>query len=166
MISTRNKPTRVSKKTATTINYIITKNFAENTFKIAIVKSDVSGHFPIFIFIPSTNLYKKNKIIYQYKRIINDERNEPFLQNLCKYGRDTIKTHQDTNEAYNNFILTFYTITYKIKIKSKNLERPLMTKGIKNLLKRSKVCIQNFQKRNVKTKLKKQKNNIKLQKAF
>ena len=32
-----------------------------------------------------------------------------------------------------------------------------MTKGIKNLLKRSKVCIQNFQKKNVKTKLKKNK---------
>ena len=51
-----------------------------------------------------------------------------FLQNLYQYDWDTIKTHQDTNEAYNNFILTFCTIcdTFfpmnKMKIKTKNLE--------------------------------------------
>ena len=31
---------------------------------------------------------------------------EAFLQNLYQYDWDTIKTHQDANEAYNNSILT------------------------------------------------------------
>ena len=59
MIPTINKPTRVTKKTVTAIVYIITNSFVENTFKTAITKSDVSGHFPICIFIPSTNLFLK-----------------------------------------------------------------------------------------------------------
>ena len=150
MITTIHKPTRLTKKTATAIDGIITNSFVENTFKTAIIKSDVSDHFPICIFIPSTNLFTKNDVIYQYKRTINDKKIEAFLQNLYQYDWDTIKTHQDANEAYNNFISTFCTIydTFfpmnKMKIKTKDLESPWITKGIKNLLKRNNVCIQSF----------------------
>ena len=84
MIPTINKPTRVTKKTATAIDHIITNSFVENTFKTAIIMSDVSDHFPVCIFIPSANLFTKN-VIYQYKRIINDEKIEAFLQNLYQY---------------------------------------------------------------------------------
>ena len=76
------KPTRLTKKTATTINHIITNDFKINTFKIAIIKSDVSNHFPICIFIPSANAFTKTDVIYQYKKTINDEKIEAFLQNL------------------------------------------------------------------------------------
>ena len=107
MIPTVNKPTIVM---ATKINHIIANSFVENTFKTAISKSGVSDHFSICIFIPSTNLFTKNYVIYQYKRIINDEKSEVFLQNLRQYDWDTIKTHQDKKEAYNNFILIFCTI--------------------------------------------------------
>ena len=130
-------PTINNKKTATAIDDIITDGFVENTFKTTIIKSDVSHHFLICIFIPSTNLFTKNDVIYQYKRIINDEKTEAFLQNLYQYDRNTIKTHQDANEAYNNFILTFCTIydTFfpmnKMKIKTKDLESQWITKGIK-----------------------------------
>ena len=58
---------------------------------------------------PSTNLFTKNDVIYQYKRAV-DEKIEAFLQNLYQYVWDTIKTHQVANEAYNNFISTFCTI--------------------------------------------------------
>ena len=110
MIPTINKPTRVTKKSKTATDHIITSSFVENTFKTAIIKSDVSNYFPICIFIPSANLFAISDVIYQYKRIINDEKNEAFLQNLCQYDWDTIKTYQDANEAYNNFILTSCTI--------------------------------------------------------
>ena len=49
---------------------------------------------------------------------------------IYQYDWDTIKTHQDANEAYNNFISTFCTIydTFfpmnKMKIKTKDLESP------------------------------------------
>ena len=60
MISTINKPTRVTKKTATAIDHIITNSFVENIFKTAIIKSDVSDHFPIciFFFLQQTYLQK------------------------------------------------------------------------------------------------------------
>ena len=76
---TINKPTRVTKKSVTAIDHIITNSFVENTFKTAIIKSDVSDHFPVCIFIPSTNLFTKNDVIYQYKRAINDEKIKAFL---------------------------------------------------------------------------------------
>ena len=81
-------------------------------------------------FFPSTNLFTKNGVIYQYKRTINEKKIEAFLQNLYQCDWDTIKTDQDANEAYNNFISTFCTIydTFfpinKMKIKTKDLESP------------------------------------------
>ena len=60
-----------------------------------------------------------------------------FFQNLYQLDWDTIKTHQDANEAYNNSILTFcriydtFFLMNKMKIKPKDLESPLLTKGIK-----------------------------------
>ena len=62
MIPTINKPARV-KKTVTTIDHIITNSFVENTFKTAIIKSDVSDHFSICIFIPSANLFTKSDVV-------------------------------------------------------------------------------------------------------
>ena len=159
MIPTINKATRVTKKTATAIDHIITNSFVENTFKTAIIKTDVSDHFPICIFFPSTNLFTKNDVIYQYKRTINDKKIEAFLQNLYQYDWDTIKTHQDANEAYNNFISTFCTIydiffpMNKIKIKTKDLESPWITKGIKKSSKKKQRLYSKFlKKRNEKTK--------------
>ena len=99
MIPTINKATRVTKKTATAIDHIITNSFVENPFKTAIIKSGASDHFLIRIFIPSTKLFTKNDVIYQYKRIINDEKIEAFLQNLDHYDWNTVKTHQDANEV-------------------------------------------------------------------
>ena len=45
-----NKPTRVTKKTATAIDHIITNCFVDTNFKTAIFKSDISDHFPICVF--------------------------------------------------------------------------------------------------------------------
>ena len=50
MIPTINKPTRVTKHTATAIDNIITNCIINSDFKSAIVKMDLSDHFPI-IFI-------------------------------------------------------------------------------------------------------------------
>ena len=83
MTTAINKLTRVTKKTATAIDHIITNKFLENTYCcFSNNQVRVSDHFPIPIFFPSTNLFTKNDVIYQYKRTINDEKNEAFLQNL------------------------------------------------------------------------------------
>ena len=55
MIPIMYKPTRVTIKDATAIDHIITNSLAENTFKTAIIKSDVLDYFPASF----------NKLIYK-----------------------------------------------------------------------------------------------------
>ena len=50
MTPTTNKPTRVTKDTATVIDHIITNCILNSDFKSAIVKVDLCDHFPV-IFI-------------------------------------------------------------------------------------------------------------------
>ena len=56
MVPTINKPTRVTKYTATAIDNIITNCIINSDFKSAIVKTDLSDHFPI-IFINFIRVY-------------------------------------------------------------------------------------------------------------
>ena len=120
MISAINKPTRITKKTCKNNRYIITNSFVENTLKTAIIKTDVSGQFPIFIFIPLTNLFTKNEVIYQHKRIINYERIEVFIQNIYKYGWIPLKLIRIqmklTIISYQHFIYIMILILFMITI--------------------------------------------------
>ena len=66
MIPIINKPTRVTRKSASAIAHIITNCFAESNFKTAIFKSDISDHFPISAFF-STIAEQTNKgVTYIY----------------------------------------------------------------------------------------------------
>ena len=71
---------------------------------------------------------------------------------ISQYDWDTIKTHQDANEAYNNFISTFCTIydtffpVNKMKI-TKDLESPWITKGIKKSSKKKQCLYSKFLKK-------------------
>ena len=67
IIPTINKPTRVTKRIATPINRIITNCFTENTFKAAIIRSDVSDHFLICIFFLQQNSLQKIKLSINIK---------------------------------------------------------------------------------------------------
>ena len=51
MIPTINKPTRITSYTATAIGTIITNSIFDNDFERAIIKTDVSDHFPIIFTI-------------------------------------------------------------------------------------------------------------------
>ena len=59
MISTINKTTTVTRKTAPAIDHILTNSFTDTVFKTAIFKSNISDHFPICFMIPSC--YETNK---------------------------------------------------------------------------------------------------------
>ena len=87
MIPTINKPTRVTRKTATAIDHILTNSFIDTTIKTGIIKSDVLDHFHICLFIPSEKVSVENEIVYTFKRIIKDETIETFTQNLYESKR-------------------------------------------------------------------------------
>ena len=63
MILIINKPTTVTNKTATTIDHILTNSYTETIFTTAILKCDVSDHFPICLIITPLKFSSKNKII-------------------------------------------------------------------------------------------------------
>ena len=71
MISTINKPTRVTSYTATAIDNIITNSIFDNDFESAIIKTDVSDHFPIiFTTKLKTTSSPKNREINLYTNVI------------------------------------------------------------------------------------------------
>ena len=75
LVPTINKPTRVTNKTISAIEHIITNSIYNNDFKTAIIRTDISDHFPI-IYVSklrsSTSSENHQKYIYLYKRIINE----------------------------------------------------------------------------------------------
>ena len=47
LVPTINKPTSVTNKTISAIDHIITNSIFNNDFKTAIIRTDISDHFPI-----------------------------------------------------------------------------------------------------------------------
>ena len=84
MIPTINKPTRVTRKTARAIDYILTNSFTDTTVKTSSIKSDVSDHFPVCLFIPPKEVSVENEIVHKCKRIINKESIEALNQSIMK----------------------------------------------------------------------------------
>ena len=147
MIPTINKPTRVTRKTATAIDHILTNCFIDGTFKTAIFKSDISDHFPICFIIPSMKTKIKKRHLFSIK---GTDAKHAFQNELYETNWKDIETFTDPNEAYKAFLEKFlilydkYFPKQKIKVKTKHLQSPWVTKGIKNRQKRNSVCIRNF----------------------
>ena len=142
MIPTINKPTRVTRKTATAIDNILTNCFIDRTFKTAIFKSDISDHFPICFIIPSMKTKIKNETFFLYKRNFNTDAKHAFQNELYETNWKDIETFTDPNEAYKAFLEKFlilydkYFLKQKIKVKTKDLQSPWVTKGIKKIVKK------------------------------
>ena len=136
-IPTINKPTRVTRTTATGIDHILTNSFIDRNFKTTIFKSDISDHFPIYFIIPSTKAKIENKTSFIFKRIFNFDAINTFKQDLHKTNWKGIEVFIDPNEAYKTFLERFlllfdkYFPFRKIKIKAKDLKSPWITNGIK-----------------------------------
>ena len=64
MIPTINKPTRVTRQSTIIIDHIITNCFINFDFKTAILKSDISDHFPISFFLPTMDEFSKTESIF------------------------------------------------------------------------------------------------------
>ena len=78
MIPTINKSTRVTRKTATAIDHILTNSFVDRVFKTGIFKSDISDHFQYVSYL---------KTLYQSKLIkkIRSYIKEHITLNLLNY---------------------------------------------------------------------------------
>ena len=136
MIPTINKPTRVTKKTATAIDHIITNSFVENTFKTAIIKSDVSDHFPICIFFLQQTYLQKMMLSINIKEPLMIKKLKLFFKISINMTGIPLKSIRMLMKL--TIISTFCTI-YDL-----DLESPWITKGIKKSSKKKKRLYSNF----------------------
>ena len=140
MIPTMNK--RVTRKTETAIDHILTNSFIDKTIKTGIIQFDISDYFPICLFIASEKVSVGNEIVYIYIRIVNDETIEAFTQNLYENNLNDIQSIRNSNDAYSIFLEKFRTMydkhfpLKKIKLKTKDLKSHWITAGIKKSSKR------------------------------
>ena len=124
LIPTINKPTRVTRTTATATDHILHNSFIDRNFKTAIFKSDVSDHFPIYFIIPSTKPKIENKTSFIFKRVFNFEIINTFKQDLYRTNWKDIEAFTDPSEAYKAFLERFLLLfdknfpVRKIKIKA------------------------------------------------
>ena len=135
-----NRPTRVTRKSATCIDHILTNSFIDSEIETGIFKNDMSDHFPVFCNIKTNVSTNSDKTII-YKRTFNEESVDDFKYLLNHVDWNYI-VNSDTNESYNKFFMKFselYDVAFpetKIEIKTKNLLSPWLTKGLRKSSKR------------------------------
>ena len=146
-----NRPTRVTRKSATCIDHILTNSLIDTEIESGIFKSEISDHFSIFCKI-KTNISTTSDKTIIYKRKINDEAIDDFKYLLQHAGLNNVM-YTSTNESYNNFLNKFcelYDVAFpetKIEIKIKNLLSPWITKGLAKSSKRKQKLWERFLKK-------------------
>ena len=147
-----NKPTRISKNNATIIDHLLTNTFINKNYLTGIVKTDITDHFPVFLIIEMEMIKTKHED-FVFKRQITDMNLKKFKETLLNVDWSNVISYNDPNTAYNEFLKVFllhYETFFpmkKIKIKSKNLASPWITKGIIKSSKRKQKLYEKFLKR-------------------
>ena len=101
-----NKPTRSEKSLAAAIDHIIKDYVLTCDFKTAILKTELADHIPIVIALKNdkpSQQHSKSK--HLYKRSYNEKNIIAFNHRLLLINLDEIKTCDDPNEAYKQFLI-------------------------------------------------------------
>ena len=147
LVPTINKPILSTKP--------ITNSIYKNDFKTAIIRTDISDHFPItyaFKLRSSMSSENRQKNRYLHKRIINESSKATFKRRLRETSWDAVKGLDNPSESYVKIIETITQIyddcfpKTKFKIKSNNKANPWITKGIAKSSKRKQKLYEKFLK--------------------
>ena len=112
MIPLTNKPTRVTKHSADAIDHIITNSVTgHNDFKSAIIKTDLSDHFPIVFAIKTNETTQRPVVKSTYKRSYCEKNIDQFKNILHKTNWVDIQKIEDANKAY-KYCLDIFTDIY------------------------------------------------------
>ena len=136
------KPPRVTTHTATEIDRMLTNSIINTEIKSAIIKADISDHFPI-LFVAKVKVDVNIKTEqYILKRNISDQSIKKFKQKLRGVTWDDIKIFDSVNNSYDRFLQIFLSLynecfpKIKIKLKPQKHFRPWITLGIRKSSKR------------------------------
>ena len=147
-----NKPTRVTRTSATAIDHIITNTFTNSKLSTGIIKTDISDHFPNFLICDKTEIDTYSETTNIFKRYINEDSINNFNEMLNLASWENFHKITCPNKAYDSFlelITSFYEAAFpkvKIKIKTKNLLSPWITKGLLKSSKRKQKLYDKFLK--------------------
>ena len=137
MIPLTNKPTRVTRHSANAIDHIITNSVTgHNDFKSAIIKTDLSDHFPIVFAIKTNETTQRPVVKSTYKRSYCEKNIDKFKNILHNRNWDDIKKIEDPNKAYKYFLDIVINICdksfpkTKVKVKFKSDQNPCITRGV------------------------------------
>ena len=140
-IPTVNKLTRVTWKTATTIDHILTNLLVNTNFKTLVFKIDISNHLPIFFLQPTSRPRKKNEVTYITKSVINKNAIKLFKQRLFKTGWNDVINNKNPNDGYFYFSHKLIVLHDKyfpkqnVKIYKKRSTKPLDNQRNKKIFK-------------------------------
>ncbi|XP_065645234.1 uncharacterized protein LOC136075726 [Hydra vulgaris] len=126
-----NKPTRITRNSATLIDNISTNFLFENSLKKGIIKTPISDHMPIFISANTSNKQKQkqNKVTFT-KRLLSLNNQLAFQNELGNIDWSPLDSLNDANSMFNNFHHIFSNLYEKhfpeteVKIKVKTLNSP------------------------------------------
>ena len=157
-IPTTNKSTR---KTTTTIDHIFTNSFTDTVFKTAIFKSNIWSFSCMSLISSSMKQTNNTANTVMYKRVFDTESIELFKQKLYETSWDDTEVSQNPDEVYKSFLKkisdlydAYFPKKQQIKLKSKDLQSPWITNGIKKSSKWKQSLYEKFLKnRNEKSKL-------------
>ena len=153
MIRLINKPTRKTRHSANAIDHIITNSvIGHNNFQSAIIKTDLSGHFPIVFTIKINETTQTPVVKSTYKHSYCQKNTGKFKNILDNRNWDDIKKNEDPNKIYKYFLNIFIDIYDKlflkseVKVKFKSDQSPCITKGIAKLSKKKQRLHEKFLK--------------------
>ena len=134
---TINKPTRITRTSASLIDNIFTSHHPNNSLN-GIVITDISDHYPVFHITDITNNHKTR---YTRTRRINKLNKDSFNIKLKDQDWDYIYNDPDTDNAYNNFASTYsklYNDSFPYKSTRQNRKKrnkPWITRAIAKSIK-------------------------------
>ena len=135
LIPVINKSTRVTRKTSTLIDNILTNNPNTKLMTSGIIHTDVSDHFPNFLITDNHNEHLTDDNNNIYKQTFDVRSIEHFRSLLIEVNWELIYQSEDTNHVYDLF-LKLFSLQYnkafplkKIQLKEKSLKSPWLIPG-------------------------------------
>ena len=154
-----NKPTRITRKSASIIDHILTNNLNLGNVSAGIIKSDITDHFPIFIIGDQNDKSKNNnkQPDTTFVRKFTDAAIADFQSTLNNLDWSFLYEFRDPDSAYDYFIKIFLQTyeksfpKYVSSSKSSAAQTPWITKGLLKSSKKKQRLYEKFlKKRNVK----------------
>ena len=103
MVPVINKPTRVTRYTATAIDHMFTNSIINTEIKSAIIRADISDHFLILFVVKAKVDVNIKTEQYILKRNISDQSIKKFKLKLGDVTWDDIKIFDSVNHSYDRF---------------------------------------------------------------